>query len=74
MPSGNINTALDLQTHALSGCLNTTEIEEHTHTTSCFINTVPINLTGMFSDSLNTIAIKKYRNMLDDDNHIVAMW
>ena len=41
---------------------------------SGFINTVPINLTDMFSDNLNTSAINKYRNMLGDDNHIAAIW
>ena len=50
----------------LSGCLSTTKIEEHTHTSSGYSNTVPINLTRMFNDNLNTWAINKYTNMLGD--------
>ena len=59
--------------HALSSCLNTAEIEEHTHTPSGYINTVPRNLTCMLSENLNTCAINKYANMLGDDNHTVAI-
>ena len=73
-PSGNINTVLGIETHTLSGCLNTTEIEDHIHTPSGFINTVPINLTRMFGNNLNASAINKYRNMFGDDYHIVAIW
>ena len=58
----------------LSGCLNTTEIEEHTHTPGGYINTVPISLTRMFSDNLNTSTINKYRIMLGDESHVVAIW
>ena len=57
-----------------SGCLNTAEIGEHTHTPSGYINTAPINLICMHSDNLNTCAISKYTNMLGDDNHAVAIW
>ena len=52
------------------GCLNTAEIEENMHSPSGCINTVPINLTRMFSDNLNICSFNKYKNMLCDDNHI----
>ena len=58
----------------LSGFLNTAEIGEHTHTPSGYTNTVPINLTRILSDNVNTCAINKYTNMFGDDNHTVAMW
>ena len=68
--SGNINIVLQLQTHAPSACLNTTEIEQNIHATNACINKVPINLTRMLSDNLNICAINKYANMLGDGNHI----
>ena len=58
----------------LSGCLKTTEIREHTHSPNGHINTVPINLTRMLSDNLNACAIKKYTNMVGNNNHIAAIW
>ena len=57
-----------------SGCLNTSEIEEHTHSPSAHINTIPINLTYMLSDNLNTWAINKHTNTLSEDNHTVTLW
>ena len=44
------------------------------HTPCGYIDTVPINLTRILSDNLNTWAINKYTNMLGDDNHAVAIW
>ena len=72
-PRGNINTVLEIQIHTLSECLNTTEIEEHTHKPSGYIDTVPISLTRMPSDNLRICAINKYTNMLGDDGHTVAI-
>ena len=60
--------------HTFSDCPNTTDIVEHTHTPSGYIDTVPINLTRILSDNLNTWAINKYTNMLGGDNHAVAIW
>ena len=60
--------------HALSSCLNTVEIEEHTHTPSGYINTVPRNLTCMLSDNLNNYAINKYTNTLGDDSNMVNLY
>ena len=71
-PSGNINIVLKILPYTPSGCLNTPEIEEHTHMPSGHINTVPINLTYMISDNLNTWAINT--NTLSDDNQTVAIW
>ena len=56
-----------------SGCLNTAEIEVHTHTPSGYINTVSINLADILSNNLNTCAIHKYTNTLGDDNRTVAI-
>ena len=62
--------SLEIQIHTLSGCLNTSEIEEHTYTPSSYINTAPINLTRMLSDNLNTCAINKYINI----SVTIAIW
>ena len=70
---GNINIVLEIYTCALSGYLNTAEIEQHMH--SGHINTVSINSTYMLSDNLNTCAINKYTNTLrGDDNRTAATW
>ena len=45
-------------------CLNTPEIKKHIDTPSGHFNTVPVNLTYMLSDNLNTCAINKYTNTL----------
>ena len=66
--------SLEIQTHKPSDCVNTSEIGEHTHAPSDYINTVPINLIHMLRDNLNTCVINKYINMLDGDNHTVAIW
>ena len=60
-----------MHTYTPSGYLNTAEIEKHIHTPNGHINVVPINLTYMLSDSLNTFAINKCTNMLGDNNHII---
>ena len=49
------------------------KIEEHAHTPCDYMNTVPINLTRMLCDNLNTCTINKYTNMRGDDNHIIAI-
>ena len=49
-------------------------MEKHIHTPGGHINTVPINLTYMLSDNLNTCAINKYTNTLSDDNQTVEIW
>ena len=54
VPSGNINIVLEIYTN-----LNTAEIEKHIHTPSGRFNTVPINLTYLLCDNLNTCAINK---------------
>ena len=46
-PNGNINIVLEIYTYIPSVYINTTEIENHIHTTSGHIDTVPINLTYM---------------------------
>ena len=73
-PSGNINRVLEICTYTPSGYLNTAEIEKHIHTPSGHINTIQIKLTYMLSDNLNSCSIKKYTNMLSDDNQAVAIW
>ena len=67
-PSGNINIVLEICNFTSSGYLSIGEIEKHIHTPSGHINTVPINLTHMLSDNLNTSAISKYTNTVSDDN------
>ena len=51
--SGNINIVLEVYTY-----LNTAEIEKHIQPSGHII-TVPINLTYLLSDNLNTCAINK---------------
>ena len=67
-PSGNINIVLEICNFTSSGYLSIGEIEKHIHTPSGHINTVPINLTHMLSDNLDTSAISKYTNTVSDDN------
>lgn len=44
-----------------SSCINTAEIEEHTHSPSGCINMVPVNLTRNLSANLNSWTINKYK-------------
>ena len=54
--------------------LTIVEVEEHAHTPSGYINTIPINLTCMLSGNLNTCAIDKHTNILGDDYRTVSIW
>ena len=73
-PSGNWNTVSKNINPYPYKSIKTTEIKEHTQSPNGYINTVPINLTRMLSDNLNACAINKYTNMVDGNNHIVAIW
>ena len=65
---------LEIYNYIPSGYLNTAEIEKHIHILSGHINTVPIYLTYILSDNLNTCAISRYTNTLNDDNQTEAIW
>ena len=54
VPTSNISLVLEIYTY-----LNTAEIEKYMHAPSGHINPVPINLTYLLSDNLNTCAINK---------------
>ena len=63
-----INIVLGIYTYTPSGNFNPAEIENHIHTPSGHMKTVPINLTYMLSVNPNTSTINKYLNTLSDDN------
>ena len=54
VPSSNMNIVLEIYTN-----LNTAEIEKHIQTPSGHFNMIPINLTYLLSDNLNTCVINK---------------
>ena len=74
VPSGNSNIVLEIYNYMPSGYLNTAEIEKAIHVFGGHINTVPIYLTYILSDNLNTCAINRYTNTLNDDNQTEANW